>query len=176
MYYSPPGPRSSINSIPRDPITLSEDDGGVQSPPQQGVYVPWPFSEGDWDFLENRCEWVRLTDETELYIFEQSLFGLAVQTLVLVADFFVTINLSQRAINLGGVRFLVEMLPTEGTRKGPQSCDLPQNWIGVYGCWRHTPKHQLEVFAQQLTVVVNQKLRCYIQFDWSMKHVTKIKP
>ena len=78
MYYSPPGRRSSINSIPRDPITLSEDDGGVQSPPQQSVYVPWPFSEGDCFFLgnRNRCEWLRLTDETEL-IFEQSLFGLS---------------------------------------------------------------------------------------------------
>ena len=33
--------------FPRDPITLSEDDWGVQSPPQQGIKVPLPFSEGD---------------------------------------------------------------------------------------------------------------------------------
>ena len=34
--------------FPMDPITLSEDDWGVQSPPQQGIKVPLPFSEGDW--------------------------------------------------------------------------------------------------------------------------------
>ena len=34
--------------IPRDPITLSEDDWGVQSPPQQSMSVSLPFSEGDW--------------------------------------------------------------------------------------------------------------------------------
>ena len=33
---------------PRDPITLSEDDWGLQSPRQQGIWVPLPFSEGDW--------------------------------------------------------------------------------------------------------------------------------
>ena len=27
---------------------MSEDDRGVQSPPQQSLYDPLPFSEGDW--------------------------------------------------------------------------------------------------------------------------------
>ena len=27
------------NPCPGDPITLSEDDWGVQSPPQQGIYI-----------------------------------------------------------------------------------------------------------------------------------------
>ena len=33
---------------PRDPITFSDDDWGVQSPPQLGIWVALPFSEGDW--------------------------------------------------------------------------------------------------------------------------------
>ena len=33
---------------PRDPITLSEDDWGVQSPPEPSIWVPLRFSEGDW--------------------------------------------------------------------------------------------------------------------------------
>ena len=42
------GQNLSESPIPRDPITLSEDDWGVQSPPQQSIRVPLPFSEGDW--------------------------------------------------------------------------------------------------------------------------------
>ena len=38
----------SIFNFPRDLITLSEDDWGVQSPPQQCILVLLPFSEGDW--------------------------------------------------------------------------------------------------------------------------------
>ena len=34
--------------IPRHPITLSEDDWGLQSPPQHGIRVPLSFSGGDW--------------------------------------------------------------------------------------------------------------------------------
>ena len=34
--------------FPRDPTALSNDDWGVLSPPQQVIYVPLPFSEGDW--------------------------------------------------------------------------------------------------------------------------------
>ena len=33
---------------PRDPITLSDDDYGVESPPQKGIWISIPFSEGDW--------------------------------------------------------------------------------------------------------------------------------
>ena len=33
---------------PRDPISLSVDDWGVQSPSQQNIEVPLPFLEGDW--------------------------------------------------------------------------------------------------------------------------------
>ena len=34
--------------IPRDPISLSVDDWGVQSPSQQNIEVPLPLLEGDW--------------------------------------------------------------------------------------------------------------------------------
>ena len=34
--------------IPRDPITLSKDDWGLQWLPQQGILVLVLFSEGDW--------------------------------------------------------------------------------------------------------------------------------
>ena len=35
-------------SIPRHPVIFSNDDWGVQSPPQHSIYVPLPFSGGDW--------------------------------------------------------------------------------------------------------------------------------
>ena len=40
---------------PRDPITLSEDDRGVQSPPKRKVFrfhYPLPFSEGEPESLQ----------------------------------------------------------------------------------------------------------------------------
>ena len=42
---------------PRGPITLSEDDWGVQSPPQQSISVPLPFSAGDWIPRAVENEW-----------------------------------------------------------------------------------------------------------------------
>ena len=39
---------SGQTTNPRGPITLSEDDWGVQSPPQESIWVPLPFLEGDW--------------------------------------------------------------------------------------------------------------------------------
>ena len=35
-------------SYPRHPVIFSADDWGVQSPPQHSIWVPLPFSEGDW--------------------------------------------------------------------------------------------------------------------------------
>ena len=32
----------------RHPVIFSDDDWGVKSPPQHNIYVPLPFSEGDW--------------------------------------------------------------------------------------------------------------------------------
>ena len=37
-----------IYSYPRHPVIFSADDWGVQSPPQHSIWVPLPFSEGDW--------------------------------------------------------------------------------------------------------------------------------
>ena len=34
--------------IPRHPVIFSADDCDVQSPPQHRIWVPLPFSEGDW--------------------------------------------------------------------------------------------------------------------------------
>ena len=33
---------------PRHPVIFSDDDWGVQSPPQHSLEVPLPFSGGDW--------------------------------------------------------------------------------------------------------------------------------
>ena len=33
---------------PRHPVIFLADDWGVQSPPEHSIYVPLPFSEGDW--------------------------------------------------------------------------------------------------------------------------------
>jgi len=41
-------PTFGLNLVPMDPITLSDDDWGAKSHPQQGILVPLPFSEGDW--------------------------------------------------------------------------------------------------------------------------------
>ena len=51
-------PSPFVTFVPRHPVIFSADDWGVQSPPQHSIWVPLPFSEGDWiptvcDFYTN---------------------------------------------------------------------------------------------------------------------------
>ena len=39
---------TTTTTTPRNPVIFSADDWAVQSPSQQSIRVPLPFSEGDW--------------------------------------------------------------------------------------------------------------------------------